>query len=89
VIGESHEREEPVRTPYHNRQARRVDLCIGSRRRQRRARASAVSGIWLTAYGRDLAQVAARIGDGIQLPPELVDLLSPACLPSSASITDR
>jgi hypothetical protein len=59
------------------------------RRRRTRTRSRSLSRVWLTAYGRDLAQVAARVGDRIELPPELVDLLSPACLPGSTGFGDR
>jgi hypothetical protein len=36
----------------------------------------------MTAYGHDLARVAGRIADQLELPAELVGLLSPACIPT-------
>ena len=77
-----------MRTHY-NRQARRAALCVGARGLERRRRASPVRRVWLTAYGRDLAQVATRIGERIQLPRDLVELLSPAGLPTCAGVDDR
>jgi hypothetical protein len=79
VIREIHEPEGTVRTNYYNRQARRAALCIGARRRHRRRRSNPLRRIWLTAYGRDLAKIAARIGD--ELSPEMTELLSPAGIP--------
>jgi hypothetical protein len=81
VIGEIHGREDPV-SRTDNRQARRVALCSRARRpRHGKRRARAASRIWLTAYGHDLAAVAARIAGEIQLSEELVELLSPAGIP--------
>ena len=77
-----------MRTHY-NRQARRAALCVGVPTRHSRRRASPVRRIWLTAYGRDLAQVATRIGERIQLPRDLVELLSPAGLPTCAGVGDH
>jgi hypothetical protein len=62
---------------------------VGVDRRRRRTRTRSLRRVWLTAYGRDLAQVATRVGSRIQLTPELVDLLSPACLPGSTGVGDR
>ena len=75
-----------------NRQARRVALCLYEsemdviRARGPRGHKRAISrgSVWLTAYGHDLARVAERIE--FELPAELVALLSPACLPTAASL---
>ncbi len=68
----------------YNRQARRVALCSRTRGWCRRERAVSAGRVWLTAFGHDLAVVAERIE--FELPVELVELLSPACLPTPASV---
>jgi hypothetical protein len=72
-----HEREweEPMR--HHNRQARRVALCVGRRDPHGRQAGTSLKRAALTANGQDLAEVAARIADELDLSPDLVDLLSP------------
>jgi hypothetical protein len=78
VMGEIHEREEPMRAIY-NRQARRAALCNGACSGLRGGeRATSPARLWLTAYGQDLAQLAERVE--LELPTELVELLSPICL---------
>lgn len=68
----------------YNRQARRVALCSRTRGWCRRERAVSAGKVWLTAYGLDLARVAERVE--FELPAELVELLSPACLPTPARL---
>jgi len=76
----------------YNRQARRAALCLhGSEMDVIRARGPrdhqrpiSRGRVWLAAYGHDLSRVAERIE--VELPTELVALLSPACLPTPASL---
>jgi hypothetical protein len=77
-----------VRSNY-NRQARRAGLCIRARPPRGRERAISPGRVALTAYGSGLAEFAAYIADGLELPTELVELLSPACLPTSAGLGPR
>jgi len=85
-MGEIHEREESMRANY-NRQSRRVALCSKARGWHGHGRTTSPKSVWLTAYGHDLAPVAERIE--LELPAELVYLLSPACLPTPASLGSR
>ena len=71
----------------YNRQARRVAVCTRARGPHGHRRTISPGRAWLTAYGRDLARLAERIK--YELPPELVDLLSPAGLPPPASPGSR
>lgn len=68
----------------YNRQARRVAICSRARGPRDRRRLISPGRVWLTAFGLDLAPVAERIE--FELPAELLDLLSPACLPTPASL---
>jgi hypothetical protein len=65
----------------YNRQTRRAALCSRTRGWCHHERAVSARRVWLTAYGHDLARVAERVE--LELPAELVELLSPACLPGS------
>ena len=67
---------------HYNRQTRREGLCIRACRSRSRGhkRMTSRDGIWLTAYGHGLARHAETIE--FELPAELVDLLSPACIPA-------
>jgi hypothetical protein len=58
-----------VRAKY-NRQARRAAQCIRARRPRRLNHALAISprGVALTAYGHDLARLAASIADELDVP---------------------
>jgi hypothetical protein len=85
-------------TAKYNRQARRLALCLyeseilyesemdvtRARGPRDHKRATSRRSVWLTAYGHDLARVAERIE--FELPAELAALLSPACLPTQASL---
>ena len=66
----------------YNRQSRRVALCSKARGWHGHGRTTSPKSVWLTAYGHDLARVAERIE--FEIPEELVQLLSPAGIPSAA-----
>ena len=73
-----------------NRQTRRARLCIGRQlTRSGRQRRHTMNRVWLAAYGHDLGRIAERISGRIELPGELVALLSPECLPGVVSPDDR
>jgi hypothetical protein len=64
----------------YNRQTRRASRCIRTRSSHRRRDGLAISprGVVLTAYGHDLARLAASIADEVELSGEVIDhLLSP------------
>lgn len=82
-MGETHEREEPMRANF-NRQARRTALCIRARGRRGHKHPISPGRVSLTACDDDLVVAAERIQ--FELPADLVDLLSPACLPTPASL---
>jgi hypothetical protein len=76
-----------VTANHYNRQARRSGLCIKARRRRHSAREATWRGrVALTAHGGDLARVAARIAEELELSPEIRKLLSPACIPTGESL---
>ena len=66
-----------MRTNY-NRQQRRGAMCMGLRKRGRHQIAISPRRLALTADGDDLAEVAARIAEELELSPELFELLVPA-----------
>ena len=71
----SYGREEHVRASY-NRQSRRVALCIKARPRRRTSKlAMSRRGVVLTAYGHDMARLAASIADELQLSGNSIDRL--------------
>ena len=77
-----------MRTNYsYNRQARRAAICIGPRDPRDHKLASSLKRAALVAHGHDLAQVAARIGDELELSGEMIDfLLSPVRPAPSAAV---
>jgi hypothetical protein len=82
-----------VRSNY-NRQARRASICIGARRPRGRKRVISPGRVALTAHGPCVAEVAAWIGDEIELPAEIsellsIDLLAPAHYPIDGRTLER
>lgn len=64
-----------MRTTY-NRQIRRAGLCVRPQEQRGHRLSFSPRRLALTADGHDLAQVAARIAEELELSPELVDLLA-------------
>ena len=64
-----------MRTSY-NRQSRREALCIGVPKARGRDLGVSAKRVALTAGNEDLADVAERIAEELELSPELVALLS-------------
>ena len=60
----------------YNRQARRASLCHRARRPRGRKRVISPGRVALTAYGFGVAEVAEWVGDEIELPAELSELLA-------------
>jgi hypothetical protein len=75
VIGETTRTEDPMRTHY-NRQSRREALCVRARRPRGRQLPISHKRLALTAGDDDLAEVAARIADELELTAEIVELLA-------------
>jgi hypothetical protein len=69
-MGETlHEREDPVRANHYSRQARRAAHCIKARNPGDREPTMAAIG----PDGDELAQVAARIAEELDLSPDVID----------------
>ena len=75
VMGETpHAQEDPVRTNY-NRQTRRAAHCIKARSPRGHESAIAPRRAALRPHGDDLAQVAARIAQELELSADVIDNL--------------
>src|SRR5262245_29472703 len=83
-MGASTRQEGPVRS-IRNRQTRRSSLCNRARRPSGRRRVISPGRVALTAYGPGVAEIASFIADDLELPGEMVELLSPAGVPSAHS----
>jgi hypothetical protein len=77
-----------VKSNHYNRQTRRARRCIKVRRPRARAGVdtSRRRVALLVARGSDLAEDAARASAQLELPRELRELLSPASVPTPASV---
>jgi hypothetical protein len=80
-----------VRANYHrpnyNRQTRRAARCVRAPSPRGNELAISPRRLALTAYGHDLAQVAARIADGLELSADVIDhLLSPVRSAAAATV---
>lgn len=74
----------------YNRQARRAAHCIRARRRRSRKLAISPRRIARAAHGAELARVAARMADELELSAELIDVLLSLARPAtSASVESQ
>lgn len=74
-----------MRTNQYNRQTRRARLCITTRKVSHRRVAVSRRGLVLTAYGHDLARLAASIADELDLSPEVTGRILAAIPPQKAA----
>jgi hypothetical protein len=64
-----------VRANYHNRQAMRSARCFRARSPRDCKVPISKRGVVLTAYGHDLALLAATVADEIELSPDAINRL--------------